>query len=152
MASGVAEVDAATAVVGVDLAGPLAARVGPVLQPADVDLAVDRVEVVLGNQKRVMLRVDLLAVGYIGVVEGRAVLERDGQEAPERHRARQPEQLADKLSGLPLVAGGDDGVVESDRHGACQSTTLAGPSQSPRRYFGAVSSRAMLSGSRNSRM
>ncbi len=150
MASGVSEVDAATTVVGVDLARPLAARVRPVLQPPRLDLAVDRVEVVLGNQKRVMLRAYLL--GRIGVVEGRAVLELHGQEAAERHWTRQPEQLADKLSGLPLVAGGDDGVIESNGHCACQSTTLAGPSQSPQRYFGAVSSRAMLSGSRNSRM
>ena len=66
MAPGVSEVDAATTVVGVDLARSLAAGVRPVLQPPRLDLAEDRVEVVLGNQKRVMLRAYLL--GRIGVV------------------------------------------------------------------------------------
>ena len=76
MASGVAEVDTASAVASVDLAGSMAARVGPVLQPARLDLAVDRVEVVLRDQKRVVLRSDLVARGYIGVVEACAVLDR----------------------------------------------------------------------------
>ena len=83
MAAGVAEVHAAAAVPGVDLAGSMTARVGPVLQPARLDLAVDRVEVVLRDQERVVLRSDLLALGYIGVVEACAVLERDGQEVAE---------------------------------------------------------------------
>src|ERR1700722_7925152 len=122
------------------------------LQPAWRDLAVDRVEVVLGNQKSVMLRSDLLASGDLGVVEGCAVFEGDGQKVTERLWTRQPEQFADELGGLPLIVGGNDGVVELDRHRAFQSTTLAGPPPQRRHNSGAVNSRAMLSGSRNSRM
>src|SRR5258708_5651816 len=103
-----------------------------------------------------MLRAYLLASGHLGVVEGCAVFECDDQKVTERLWTRQPEQFADELGGLPLIVGGNDGVVELDRHRAFQSTTLAGPPPQtppqPRRYFGAVNSRAMLSGSRNSRM
>src|SRR3984957_8011422 len=93
------------------------------LQPAWRDLAVDRVEVVLGNQKSVMLRSDLLASGDLGVVEGCAVFEGDGQKVTEWLWTRQPEQFADELGGLPLIVGGNDGVVELDRHRASQSTS-----------------------------
>src|SRR5690349_6534998 len=120
MAAGIAEIDAAAAVSGVDLAGPMSARVGPVRQSAGLNLAVDRIEVVFGNQERVMLRSDLLTLGYVGVVEVGTVLECDGQEGAERLRARQPEQLGEELRGLPLIVGGDNGVVELDRHCAGQ--------------------------------
>jgi hypothetical protein len=52
----------------VDLAGPLACRVRPVPQPTRLDLGIDRVELVIGDQERVVLRPDLLTRGYIGVV------------------------------------------------------------------------------------
>ena len=68
----------------------MTARVGPVLQPARLDLAVDRIEVVLRDQKRVVLRPDLLAIGHIGVVEARAVFKGDGEEVTERLRIGQP--------------------------------------------------------------
>src|SRR5271166_6481527 len=122
VASGVAEVDPAAAVVGVDLARPTSARVGPVLQAARLDLAVDRVEVVLRDQERIVLRSDLLTFGYIGVVEASAMLERDGQEVAEWRRARQSEQLGQKLRGLPFIAGSDNRVVELDRH--CAASLL----------------------------
>src|ERR1700737_4333542 len=131
MAAGVAEIDPAATVSGVDLAWSMIARVGPVLQPAGLDLAVDHVEVVLRDQEGVMLRSDFLPVGHIGIVEVRAVLDRDGHEVAERHRTRESEQLGEKFRGLPLIAGGDDGVVELDRHCACQSTTLGSASQCP---------------------
>ena len=54
------EVDAAAAVVVVDLAGPAAPRIGPVLQTALADASVDRVELVLGHQERIVLRADVL--------------------------------------------------------------------------------------------
>src|SRR5262249_31292033 len=55
VAVGVLEVDAAAAVVAVDLAGAALHRVGPVLEAALADAAVDVVEVALADQERVVL-------------------------------------------------------------------------------------------------
>src|SRR5690606_12870006 len=55
------EVDAAAAVVAVDLAGTALAGVGPVLHLALDDAAVDRVELVLGDEERVVDAGDLAA-------------------------------------------------------------------------------------------
>src|SRR3954465_8932710 len=65
----VVEVDPAAAVDVVDLARPATARIGPVLHAAVADLPVDRVELVLGHQERIVLRPDLLVVGHLCVVE-----------------------------------------------------------------------------------
>src|SRR5271163_5180829 len=89
-----------------------------------------------------MLRSDLLASGDLGVVEGCAVFEGDGQKVTERLWTRQPEQFADELGGLPLIVSGNDGVVELDRHRAFQSTTLAGPP--PQRRHNAGTTPALL--------
>ena len=121
MPGGVGEVHAAAAVAVVDLAGPFGARVRPVLQATRLDLAVDRVEILFGNQKCVVLPPDFLALGDVRVIETGAVLECDDHEAAERRRAGQAEQLGEKFRGLLLVAGGDDGVVETDGHSSLLS-------------------------------
>src|SRR6516165_5461174 len=130
MPGGIRKVHPAAAVAVVDLAGPLRTRVRPVLQAACLDLAVDRVELLFGNQKRVMLAPDLLALGDVGVIETGAVIERDNHEGPERLRARQAEQFGEEFRGLPLVARGDDGVVETDAHISylplCERACLSG--------------------------
>ena len=90
MAAGVAPVDAAAAVVVVDLVLASEVRLGVVLDPALDDAAVDLVEVVLGDQERVVLRVDRLAVGDLGEVERRAVLDRNARNGPKRRGAGSP--------------------------------------------------------------
>ena len=64
-----------------------------------------------------------VAGGDLGEVEGCAMFEGDGQKVTELLWTWQPEQFADELGGLPLIVGGNDGVVELDRHRACQSTS-----------------------------
>src|SRR5262249_5998185 len=96
-----------------------------------------------------------LVRGDIGVVERGAVLERDDHERAERLRAGQAEQLAEKLRRFLLVARRDNGVVETDGHTSCLSLrecACCARSRELQRYLGAVSSNAMLSGSRNSKM
>ena len=77
-----------------------------------------RVEVRFGDEEGVVLRMDLVAVGYLGEVERGAVLDRDGQERPPAARRRQSHDLAEEVRRRLRVAGGHDGVVEGDRHGA----------------------------------
>ena len=83
MPRGILEVHAAAAVVVVDLARAAAPRIGPVLQPALADAAVDRVELVLGDQEGVVLRADLLTGRRLCVVEAGAVVESYGEEGAE---------------------------------------------------------------------
>src|ERR1700752_4550878 len=100
MPGGIGEVNSAATVPVVDLAGPCGTRVRPVLQAARLDLAVDGVELLFGNQKRVVLPPDLLAHGGIRVIETGAVLECDNHEVAKRLRARQVEEFGEKLRGL----------------------------------------------------
>jgi hypothetical protein len=87
MPGGIQEVHPAAAVPVIDLTGPLLTGVRPVLQTARFDLAVDRVELLLGNQKGVVLPPDVLARGRVRVIEAGAVIERDNHEVAERLRA-----------------------------------------------------------------
>src|ERR1700761_9782888 len=104
MPGGIREVHAAAAVPVVDLAGSSGARVSPVLQATRLDPAVDRVEILFGDQKRVVLPSDFLALGDIRVIETGAMLECDNHEVAERCRAGQAEQFGEKFRRLLLVA------------------------------------------------
>ena len=72
------------------------------LQAARLDLAVDRVELRLGNQEGVVLPPDFLALGDIREIETDAVLECDNHEVAKWLRAGQAEQLGEKFRGLRL--------------------------------------------------
>lgn len=78
----IVEVDAPAAVVVVDLAGAVVEGVRPVREARLPDPGEDRVEVVLGDEERVVLRRDL--AGRVHVVEGHAVgdLDRDEGAVP----------------------------------------------------------------------
>ncbi len=52
------------------------------------NLAVDRVEVVLGHQKGVVLRVNWFIGRHVGEVEAQPMLEGHDEEMAERHRVR----------------------------------------------------------------
>ena len=96
MPAGILEVDAAAAVVVVDLAGPAAPRIGPMLQTALLDASVDPVEIVLGHQERIVLRTNLLALGHLRVVEAGAVVEAYRQEVTEFLGGWQAEELGEE--------------------------------------------------------
>src|SRR5262249_9097132 len=88
---GVREVDAASAVIVVDLPPPLPAGIGPVRAPALGDPAEDDVEVFLADQERIVLGSDV-AVG-LGEVEGHAVVRSDDEEMAEPRRGGQAQYL-----------------------------------------------------------
>src|SRR5262249_24789823 len=104
MPGGIREVHPTAAVPAVDLAGPFGTGVRPVWQATRLDLGVDGIEILFGNQKRVVLPPDLLALGAIRIIETGAVVECDNHEGAKWLRARQAEKLSEKLRGLLLVA------------------------------------------------
>ena len=110
MAVGVLEIDAAAAVVAVDLAGLLLAGVGPVVELAFLQAGEDAVEVLFADQEGVVLPRDL-AIDPVEV-ERDAVVEFDDQERPEARRLRPPENLGQESCRCLPVAAPDDGVVE----------------------------------------
>src|SRR5258705_1406055 len=116
MACRILEVDAATAVVVVDLAGPAAPRIRPMLQTALLDASVDPVEIVLGHQERIVLRADLLVLSHLRVVEAGTVVESYRKEVTEFLGAWQAEELREEVGRFLPVFRGDDGVVEGDGH------------------------------------
>src|SRR6266568_5097674 len=110
----VGEVDAATAVVAVDLAGPGPAGVRPVRHVAPGDPPEDHVELVLADQERVVLGRDL-SVGLVEV-ERDAVVRRRDQEPPEPGRGGQAEDLGEERGQPLLVTARDDGVILYHAH------------------------------------
>src|SRR4051812_12465501 len=109
MACGILEVHAAAAVVVVDLAGSAAAGVSPVLHATLADTPVDRGELVLGHQERVVLWSNPLALANWGVVQADPVVEPHGQERTEFLRTRQAKKLGEEVGRFPPVLRGDDG-------------------------------------------
>src|SRR5690606_21130965 len=97
----------------VDRLRALAVRVGPVGQAAGADPGEDLVELALADEERVVLRGD--EAGLVREVERDAV-DLDAEEGAERLRRRQAEDLGQERRRGPLVAGGDDGVIERDGH------------------------------------
>ena len=124
--SGLEEVDAAAAVVVVDLARPASCRVGPVVEATLDDAAVDGVEVAVVDQEGVVLRCDL-------PVAGRAEVERDavgGLHLPEVAEVLwrvDPEHLGEPAGRGLGVAPRHDGVVELDGHAPSLPTRPADP-------------------------
>jgi hypothetical protein len=121
VAVGVAPVDPAAAVVMVDLAGLVVARVGPVRQSARADAAEDGVEFGFADEERVVLPVHLAAHAH--EVEGDPVVDLDPEERPERNGSRHSQDLREEARRCARVAGRYDGVIELDGHGA---TSMAG--------------------------
>src|SRR3546814_10464932 len=81
MALGIVEVEAAAAEIAVDLLRLLLAGIGPVVQAARSDAGTDRIELLVADQKGVVLQRDL-PIALVEVERG-AIVELDHQEGPE---------------------------------------------------------------------
>src|SRR6266446_6792423 len=110
---GVVEIDAATAVQMVDLAGLGAPRIGVIPDALSADAGERRVELGVADKERVMPRTKLFARIEI---EGHAVrrLHRD-EMAPFRPRL-EIEDIGEELGRDPFVLRRDDRVIEFDTH------------------------------------
>src|SRR5215813_13444570 len=125
VAVGVGEIDAASAVIVVDLPRPGPAGIGPVRHAAPGDAAEYDVEIFLADQERIVLDGDV-AVG-LGEVEGHAVVRSDDEEPPESRRGRQAEYLSEETCRPLLIAARNDRVVELHAHSRSFSRS-SGPS------------------------
>src|SRR6185503_2035123 len=114
LAVGIFEVDTAAAVVVVDLSRVRARRIRPVLEPALADASEDAIELVLADQKRVVLDGDVAV--RVAEIERHAVVELDDEEMAGALRRRAAEDLGQERRRAPLVATPDDRVVERDAH------------------------------------
>src|SRR5262245_42694853 len=112
----VAEIDAAPAVVMVDLAGPPTSRISPVSEATILDAAEDGVEFSFTDQESVVLRPDR-ALG-VGKVERDTVVQLNDVEVAEAGRHWPAQHLGKELGGGALVRAPDDGVIELYRHDA----------------------------------
>jgi hypothetical protein len=112
MSVGIVEVDAAAAVVVIDLTRSALARVGPMVEAAFDDPAEDLVELVLSDQERVVLRGNRV-IGLV-VVEREAVVDVNDEEGTEASRSREAQDLGEKGRRPLLVAAPDDRVIEFD--------------------------------------
>src|SRR6476646_7434177 len=112
----VAEIDAAPAVVMVDLAGPATSRISPVPEAAILDAAEDGVELTFADQESIVLRPDR-ALG-VGKVERDTVVQLNDVEVAEAGRHWPAQHLGKELGGGARVRAPDDGVIELDSHDA----------------------------------
>src|SRR5215471_15521993 len=110
---GVLEIDAATAVQMIDLAGLGAPRIGVILDALRANAGERRVELGVADKERVVPRTKLFARIEI---EGHAVrsLHRD-EMAPFRPRL-EIEDIGEELGRDPFVLRRDDRVIELDTH------------------------------------
>jgi len=98
----------------VDLTRPVPLGVGPVRQAAGPDPTEDLVELGLGDQERVVLRVDRPMV--VSEIEGDVVVDLHDQERAVGCRPVEAQDLGEERRGRMLVTHRHDGVVEVDGH------------------------------------
>src|SRR6516225_4391857 len=110
----IAKIDAASAIVVVDLAGPAAPWISPVVEAAILDATEDGVEVSLADQEGVVLRPNR-ALG-VGKVQRDAIIQFDDVEVAEAGRHRAPQHLGQELGRSALVRGPDDGMIKLSGH------------------------------------
>src|SRR5215470_15137053 len=114
VAVGVLEVDAAAAVPGVDHAGLAAPGIGPVRQVLLANPAERGVELLLPDEKGVVLG-GYRAAG-LGEVQGHAVVGLDHEEVAEPGGRGQAEYAGEERRRPLLVAARHDGVVQLHAH------------------------------------
>lgn len=112
VARGIVEVDAAPAVIGVDLAGQPLLRVGPVNHAIPPDALHDRVERFVVDEERVVVAGEVNA-GFREVKKP-PVTQPDLEEEPRLGGIIQPEYAGEKLRRQALVTRRDDRVIEPD--------------------------------------
>src|SRR5215468_9398153 len=110
---GVLEIDAATAMQMIDLAGLGTPRIGVITDAPSADAGERRVELGVADKERVMSRTKLFTRIEI---EGHAVrcLDRD-EMAPFRPRL-EIENIGEEFGRYPFVLRRDDRVIEFDTH------------------------------------
>ncbi len=110
----IAKVDAATAIVVIDLLQAPSSWIRPVRQATPLDAREDFVELRFSDQKRVVSDLNFL-VG-LEEIEAHPIGRIHDPEVVKATRSRQPENVSDKLGARLGVARVHDGVIELNCH------------------------------------
>ena len=115
MPSWVAEVDAPSAMIGIDATGQGRLGIGPVFDPTLVDTRIDLVETPVIDEEGVMLHLDVIDA-WFSELEEDTLVQPDGDEwSPGGWFGKAKEVREEGCRDVP-ISGGNDRVVESDRH------------------------------------
>src|SRR6185437_13534824 len=116
MAVGVAEIDAAATVPGVEL--PVLELPGraAVSDAGGTDARQDGVELVVSDMEDVVMDLELALLG-VAEIEGQRRVDLDRREMPARRVIGEAEDVGEPPRRRPLVERRHDGVVQGDNHG-----------------------------------
>jgi hypothetical protein len=109
MTVGIFEIHATSAVSMIDRLRMFLSGIGPVLDSANTDSIENMVELILSDQKSVVLGGN--RAFFLLEIEGNAVAERYDEKWAESLRLRQPQNMGEKTRRQLLVVAPDDGVV-----------------------------------------
>jgi hypothetical protein len=110
MTGRVEEVNAAPAVIGIDLTGILLAWIGPVGHVALLHAGEDRIKRFVTDQERIMLAEELDA--RLPVVQGYSIIDIDCEEKTGGLRIGQTKQTGEEVRRLVFVARKNEEVIE----------------------------------------
>src|ERR1700736_4290240 len=97
-------VQAAAAIIVIDLERPLMHWIGPVAKPARPNALENRLELPFAHEKRIVLYGD--ALSRVLEIEGRAIVERHSPERTEARRRIAAQDLAEPCSGRFRITRG----------------------------------------------
>src|SRR5437879_1669015 len=115
MAIGIGEVEAAAAATVVDLSVRRRARAAAVRYALGLETREDRVELRVAHDKRVVVRLEPLA---IVVVERQVTIDANLREMSDRSAVLQSEYSSKEARPIFFIARRHDGVIQRDRHSA----------------------------------
>lgn len=115
MPSWIAEVDAPSAVIGIDATGQGRLGIGPVFDPILEDTRIDLVETPVIDEEGVMLHLDVVDAWFSELKEDVLVQPDRDEWSPGGWFGKAKEVCEEGCRNVP-ISGGNDCVVESDRH------------------------------------
>ncbi len=115
MTSRVAEVDAPSAMIGIDATGQSRLGISPVFNPTMEDTRIDLVETLVIDKEGVMLHLDVVDARFSELEEDALVQPDRDEWSPGGWFGKAKEVREEGCRDVP-ISGGNDCVVESDRH------------------------------------
>lgn len=115
MPSWVTEIDAPSAMIGIDATGQGCLGIGPVFDPTLEDTRIDLVETPVIDKESVMLHLDIVDAWFSELEEDTLVQPDRDEWAPGGWFGEAEEVCEEGCRDVP-ISGSNDRVVESDRH------------------------------------
>src|SRR5215469_4915014 len=100
--------------IGIDATRQGRLGIGPVFDPVLEDARIDLVETAVIDEEGVVLHLDVVDA-WFSKLEEDALIQPDGDEGPPDGWFGKAKKVREKGRGDAPIAGGNDGMVESDR-------------------------------------